>query len=234
MCNGCTRRNFLASTMAFALAAAATEAKADIRIACATSTQSTRFQRGDMLGRSGDPAFDSALIAELRRILAVFPVNPGFKYITDNNAFSMDAAVVDGTTGTVLIGLKLVKDLLKPDQGGVSVACVLAHECAHIFQFFSKEQYYDRLDGPTQRLRELHADFLAGYYLAKRMGTAPNAMRLVEKAMIDFGDYHNADPKDHGTPGQRSAALDKGYTLSLGGMTFEDAASEGEKYVRVL
>jgi hypothetical protein len=66
------------------------------------------------------------------------------------------------------------------------------------------------------------------------MGPATGAMRTVEKAMIDFGDYHNADPKDHGTPGQRSAALDKGYALSLSGMTFENTAAEGEKYVKVL
>ena len=50
--------------------------------------------------------------------------------------------------------------------------------------------------------------------------------------MIDFGNYNTLDPKDHGTPGQRNAALDKGFLLAASGTTFENAAREGEAYVR--
>jgi len=189
-------------------------------------------QTNEMTSQSDDPTFDKALIAELKSILRVIPVNPGFKYVKDDNAFSRDDTIVSGTKGTVLIGLKLVKELLKPNAGGVSVACVLAHECSHIYQFFSEHQYYDRLDGPTQRLRELHADLLAGYYMAKRNGSAQETLRVVQKTMIDFGAYNGLDPKDHGTPGQRNASLDKGY--SLANLTFENAAREGETYVRGL
>ncbi|MCK1732629.1 hypothetical protein IVA79_01360 [Bradyrhizobium sp. 138] len=204
------------------------------RVACAIGTESRTSDRDDLLSKSNDRAFDNALVVELERILRIIPVNPGFKYVKDDNAFATDTTIVTGTTGTVLIGLKLVNELLKPDQGGVAVACVLAHECSHIFQFFSVNQYYERLEASTQRLRELHADLLAGFYMGKRMGAAAGAMRSVEKAMMDFGDYNNADPKDHGTPGQRSAALDKGYVFAMNGLKFDDAAIEGEKYVRVL
>ena len=102
------------------------------------------------------------------------------------------------------------------------------------FSFFSDDQFYERLSGPTRRLRELHADVLAGYYMAKRIGAAPSSLRVVQKAMIDFGNYNTLDPKDHGTPGQRNAALDKGFLLAASGTTFENAAREGEAYVRVL
>ncbi|PSO30608.1 hypothetical protein [Bradyrhizobium sp. MOS002] len=216
------------------LAFASSRADADGRVACALSGDGLKDGGSTLLSKSDDPAFDNALIAELRRILRIIPINPGFKYVSDNNAYATDTTIVAGTSGTVLIGLKLVRELLKPSQGGVAVACVLAHECGHIFQFFSSEKYFDRLDGTTQRYRELHADFLAGYYLAKRMGAATAQMREVEKALVDFGDYHAGNPKDHGTPGQRLAALDKGYVLSLGGAEFKDAAAEGEKYVKVL
>jgi hypothetical protein len=225
----------MAGVMAtIALGSGMSHANAEGRIACVLNRDGYREDHSTMSSKSGDQAFDEALIVELKRILEVIPVNPGFKYVSDDNAFSRDDSVVGGTAGTVLIGLKLVKGLLKANEGGVAVACVLAHECGHIFQFFSQNQYFDRLNAPTQRLRELHADLLAGYYMAKRMRPTSDALRIVEKAMIDFGSYNNSDPKDHGTPGQRSAALDKGYLLSLNGASFEDAAIEGEKYVRVL
>jgi hypothetical protein len=232
MCDVCSRRTWLAgvtATLAFGPQAYSNE---KVRIACAVNKQDSSL--GVTTSQSGDKNFDNAVIAELKHILRVIPVNPGFQYVNDDNAFSRDDVWVSGTKGTVLIGLKLVHDLLKPDEGGLSVACVLAHECSHIFQFFSDGRYYDRLLGPTQRLRELHADLLAGYYMQKRLGSAPNALRVVQKTMIDFGNYNSADPKDHGTPGQRNAALDKGFLLSSSGMTFEDAAREGEVYVRVL
>ncbi len=230
MCGVCSRRTWLAGVTA-SLAMGPQIAAADkVRIACAVGKEDR--PAGATTSQSGDKNFDNAVIAELKRILRVIPVNPGFQYVQDDNAFSRDDSWVSGTRGTVLIGLKLVNDLLKPSDGGLSVACVLAHECGHIFQFFSDDQYYDRLAGPTQRLRELHADLLAGYYMAKRQGSAPSSLSTVQKTMIDFGNYNKANPRDHGTPGQRNAALDKGFLLS--DRTFEDAAREGEAYVRVL
>ena len=232
MCIACSRRFWLAgATATFALGRQAVAA-GQVRIACAIGKGSHTL--GEATSQSGDKTFDNAVIAELRNILNVIPVNPGFQYVNDDNAYSRDDAWVTGTNGTVLIGLKLVRELLKPDAGGLTVACVLAHECGHIFQFFSNDQFYERLSGPTQRLRELHADVLAGYYMAKRIGAAPSSLRVVQKAMIDFGNYNSSDPKDHGTPGQRNAALDKGFVLAAGGTTFENAAREGEAYVRVL
>jgi hypothetical protein len=232
MCDMCSRRTWLAGVTATLMFGPQAYANEKVRIACAIGKQDSYLRT--KTSQSGDKKFDDAAIAELRHILQVIPVNPGFQYVDDDNAFSSDEVLILGTKGTVLIGLKLVHDLMKPDQGGLSVACVLAHECGHIFQFFSDEQYYDRLAGPTQRLRELHADLLAGYYMQKRLGSATNGLHVVEKTMIDFGNYNSADPKDHGTPGQRNAALEKGFLLSSNGMTFVDAASEGEAYVRTL
>jgi len=209
-----------------------TRAASQTRIACALA--GARRVPADGKAQSGDTKFDNAVIAELRHILSVIPVNPGFQYVEDENAFSRDDTWIAGTKGTILIGLKLVRGLLKPDEGGLSVACVLAHECGHIYQFFSEDQFYDRLSGPTQRLQELHADVLAGFYMGKRLGAATSTLGVVQKAMIDFGKYNSADPKDHGTPGQRNAAIDKGFVLASKGIKFENAAREGEAYVRTL
>jgi hypothetical protein len=233
MCVACSRRALIVGSISTLVSSRTTSyAIGGSRIACLSGSPPPNHN--DMTSKSGDPVFDKALIAELKRIITVIPVDPGFKFVNANNAAATDETVVNGTKGTVLIGLRLVNELLKPDQGGITVACVLAHECGHIFQFFSADQYYDRLSGPTERLRELHADVLAGYYLAKKMGSASGAMRNVLKALIELGAYENGSPDDHGSPGQRCAALDKGYTLSLSGKTFEDSAREGASYVRGL
>lgn len=233
MCILCSRRHLLAGTVAtLALGPQPVIATDPTRIACALPGASSAPTDGK--GQSGDPRFDDAVVAELRSILAVIPVNPGFQYVEDANAFSRDDSWVPGTKGTVLIGLKLVRDLLKPSMGGLSVACVLAHECGHVYQFFSEDAFYDRLAGPTQRLRELHADVLAGFYMETRLGPKASGLRVVQKAIIDFGNYNRSDPRDHGTPGQRNAAIDKGFELASNGMKFEEAAREGETYVRKL
>lgn len=233
MCVICSRRSFVAGTAALLLKPRISMASNSVRVACVSATNDVKSNAG-MSAKSDNPNFDNALIAELKRILRVIPVNPGFKYITADNAFSRDDTIVDGTQGTVLIGLTLVKKLLKSSEGGVSVACVLAHECSHVFQFFSKAQYYSRLAGPTERLRELHADLLAGYYMAKRNDFTATTLSIAQKTIIDLGTYNNTDPKDHGSPGQRNAALDRGYRYSLDGKSFQDAAREGEAYVRAL
>jgi hypothetical protein len=233
MCAACSRRALIVGSISTLVSSRTASYAIDgSRVACVSG--SPRPNYNDMTSKSGDPAFDRALIAELKRIITVIPVDPGFKFVNAKNAGATPETIVNGTKGTVLIGLRLVNELLKPSQGGITVACVLAHECGHIFQFFSADQYYARLSGPTERLRELHADVLAGYYLAKKMGSDPSDMRDVLKAFIDFGAYENASPDDHGSPGQRCAALDKGYTLSLNGKPFEDSAREGASYVRGL
>jgi hypothetical protein len=56
----------------------------------------------------------------------------------------------------------------------------------------------------------------------------------LQRTLIQNGTYNYLDQKSHGTPGQRNAALDKGYLFALAGITFEDAAREGGDYVRNL
>jgi hypothetical protein len=206
-------------------------ANAGPRIACNNKENFTNY-RASKTSVSDNPQFDLALIDELKLILKVVPVNPGFQYVKARNAAASDDSIIRDTKGTVWIGLDFVKELVKPADGGVSVAGVLAHECSHIYQFFSP--YYDRLMGPTHRLLELHADLLAGYYMGRKVGTSTTRLRVLQQALLQFGDFNHQDPRDHGTPGQRVAALDKGYEFSLSGKSFETAASEGEDYVRHL
>lgn len=229
MCGVCSRRGLIAGAIsAFVLGPTIPEAfGAGPRIACAIGSQDAQGFRKSMASKSDDPRFDAAIIAELRRVLQVMPVNPGFQYVGINDAKASDDSVITGTKGTVWIGLDLVKDLMKQKGGGASVAGVLAHECAHIFQYFTP--YYDRLVVPKSALVELHADLLAGYYMGKRNDVAQDELIAFAQALIRLTGYSNLG---HGSPGLRTVALEKGYMLSRDGVTFAVAASEGEKYVR--
>jgi hypothetical protein len=70
--------------------------------------------------------------------------------------------------------------------------------------------------------------------MAKKLGSAGVRLSPLQQTLIKIGTYNYLDERNHGTPGQRNAALDKGYLLSLSGISFEDAAREGENYVRGL
>ena len=234
MCASCSRRSLISGAIATLILGTriSDAAVEDHRIMCGFKDEEFRSYRNSMTSSSGDSKFDSALISELKLILQVIPVDPGFKYVKADNASATNETIVSGTKGTVLIGLDFVNKLVKKDEGGISVAGVLAHECAHIFQYFSV--YHGRLRGPTNRLIELHADLLAGYYMAKKLGSAGVRLSPLQQTFIQIGTYNDLDERNHGTPGQRNAALDKGYLLSLRGISFEDAAREGEDYVRGL
>jgi hypothetical protein len=234
MCVICSRRDLIFGATAALLLRAETSyaVEGGPRVLCGFNNDELRTYHDGMSSTSGDRRFDNAVIAELRRILQVMPVGPGFKFVKANNAAASDETIVQGTRGTVFIGLDFVRKLIDHDDGGISVAGVLAHECAHIYQYFS--QYNEALKGPTYLWFELHADFLAGYYMAKKLGTDTIRLSDFQLTLMRSGTYNEQAVQNHGSGPQRNAAMDKGYRLARSGMSFEDAAKEGKDYVQKL
>src|SRR5258708_6591979 len=172
MCRLCSRRTFVQSSLSALILGTLTG-----RASSAVPSEACAWNAADLgnyprRSRSNNAAMDRALIAELKKILEVIPVNPGFQFIEEENpnAFAIKSSLISGTNGTVLIGLKLLNVLLQEGQGGVSVAGICAHECGHIYQYFS--EFYDRLYGSNILYLELHADCLAGFYMGKRTEVA--------------------------------------------------------------
>jgi hypothetical protein len=187
----------------------------------------------ELRASSGDAALDAALIIELQRILTVVPkINPGFQYLVDKdpNSFATTQTLVNGTNGTVLIGINLIKLLMQRPEGGAAVAGMCAHECGHIYQY--NTGFHQRLKEVL--LIELHADFLAGIYMRKRAEVTADRVQQFSDALHLAGSYAYTDPSYHGTPGQRSAAMEKGYRLGEGNKPFDELAAIGETYVRNL
>lgn len=181
--------------------------------------------------RSNNDILDRAIIFELKSIIRVLEINPGFKYIKANNAFATEQSIVPGTRGTVFLGLDLIADLMKEKDGGISVAGVCAHECAHIHQM--EQSLFQKLRADDKNISrvELHADFIAGYYVGKRDGSSSAQLRKFSEAIFKFGDYEYVNPSHHGTPGQRAASIEKGFSVANDDVALADATKIGLTYV---
>jgi hypothetical protein len=242
MCGFCSRRGFIAGALAAAIFGIAQPVAAEQNLMACSGCSRDEFNTlyRTRTSTSGSADFDDALIVELKNIQRVIPsINPGYQYVQARNAFTTSDTIVRNTQGTVWIGLGLVNslvDIKKQDNtiGGIAIAGVLAHECGHIYQINTK--VYDRLmkDQTSAVLVELHADLLAGYYLAKKRGVGPERLAALQQVFVALGTYDRKNPKYHGTPGLRGAAMDTGYFAAQDGKSFEEAAEFGEKYVRRL
>lgn len=184
----------------------------------------------DTTARSGNQQLDRALIAEVKKLDSVFGINPGYRFLRDGNrpnAYATSETHVNGTAGTILFGLTLMGNELSTEYGGAAIAGIAAHEGAHIVQFNSRE-LHQRLNGPTVRRIELHADFLAGYYFARTQRTE-RSLVVFGQSLFSKGDYEFNDRNHHGTPEQRVAAMRAGFAASQNGLS--QAIERGVQYV---
>ena len=223
------RRNFLLGAGA-CLACGTARAERPLPVFCSIDRafDSTNFRH---FGTSGDTGLDRALIAEVRKINAVFSIRPGYRYIDDAdspNAFAMQRTIIANTHGTVLLGLNLIRGEMSTSYGGAAVAGIAAHEGAHIHQYFSG--LADRLNGATARNTELHADYLAGYYFAQD-GRTSRSLDVFARSLFSKGDYAYNEPDHHGSPEERQAAMKAGYAAGGQSADLAQVSDKGVAYV---
>jgi hypothetical protein len=169
-------------------------------------------QLGDEVTQeSGIPGMDEAHQNEGLALIEEFQVRPAGGYMNDGkspNAYATpDQKFRNGPDGTVVFGISLAEDELRRDNGvGIGIPAILAHEFAHIRQF--KTGLSNTYDVPTM---ELHADFMSGWYMARRSQYRIADIRPAMQAFYDMGDYGFNNPNHHGTPAQRLAAFQAGF-----------------------
>jgi hypothetical protein len=181
---------------------------------------------------TGNSKLDRVLILELKSILAQLSVNPGFRIIDDfdsPNAFAMPRTIVGGTQGTVLFGINLIQSELNGPFGGYAVAGIAAHECAHIFQFFSRFGGLLTAGQRTARAMELHADCLAGYYLG-RDRTKENQLTAFARSLFEKGDRNFNHRQHHGTPEERVRAMEQGYAMAKRNLPLAEIAEAATRF----
>lgn len=110
-------------------------------------------------------------------------------------------------TGTVLISLGfLQKEFAENNGSQMSVPAILAHEYAHAMQYANQFPF-----GEGVR-KELHADFMAGWYVAHRCRCRIQDPNVAFQSMFRKGDARGFfDPKHHGTNQDRWEAMVAGY-----------------------
>jgi hypothetical protein len=186
---------------------------------------------------SGDPTTDQFLGRALLRLATTFKVRPGFAFFDDQrspNAFATPETLLPDTSGTVIMGKRLFSENMGHDDDGMTIIAICAHEYGHIHQFQSG--YHDdlqRLD-TTVKPVELHADFLAGSFLALRKKEHADLNLLsVGQTFYQLGDTNFNQPQHHGTARERIAAITAGFDLARGGVQdIDQVAKAGIDFVR--
>jgi len=242
MCTRCSRRfvvGGLASLAGAAAVARRVRAKgSNHRFSCSYARYSDSADGSlKTMSTSGDARLDRALISELREMVKIIPVNPGFQYVVDDppNAFADPDSLIPNTNGMVYIGINLLKgELNSRDMGGITVAGICAHECAHIYQFnYELEPKLEDKLNDTDVLIELHADLVAGYYLRRR-GWSFERVQAFGESLFGHGDYGFNDAAHHGTPAQRVSAMRAGYAYAMRENALAKCAADGVAFVRSL
>ncbi len=139
-------------------------------------------------------------------------------------AFSYDVTNLYHEDGAVFLGRNLIEREQKNSiYWGTVLSFILAHEYAHIYQY--KKDI--NISNPSF---ELHADFLAGWYLGVKNyetdGLFANFQAATE-ALFEKGEYHFNSTDHHGTPAQRIAAMLSGYLVGLQHLSVDAASSQG-------
>lgn len=180
---------------------------------------------GEPLAGNRNDNIDTALLMDGGELSRLFGVNPAIFYLRESggpNAFATSGRfpnllAAEGrpfccADGTVLIGLKLIDSEQAATGGtGLSLPAILAHEYAHIMQFKYGFPY-------TGKWGELHADFMAGWYIGHR-GRYPIQTDAYQAAANFFfkGDYNFNSRSHHGRPEERLEAFMAGYVLNVVG-----------------
>lgn len=166
---------------------------------------------GKVFKTSFNPWLDAMINQEANMVWQVFGVVPNLFLLDDTgcpNAYATREVTHPlANAGTIYYGRQLLlSELNDPRRGGDAASGIMAHEFGHIVQFSRNTQF------PKGTLhQELHADFLAGYYLGrKRLVMYTDPMRLAE-SLRPKADREFWEARHHGSPEHRVAALMDGY-----------------------
>ena len=196
---------------------------------------------------TGDPALDRDLDRALAKVADLFGVNPAFGFYDPSrlrnpvgfeqngmNAFASDENTdIPGTRGTVGFGWDLFhREFYEFDPTGLTVMGIVAHEFAHVLQ--QDRRLLPALRTGTPLKSEMHADYLAGYFLGARKRQIPSLQfRKAGELFMRMGEPGNGDPnRDHGNSLERLDAAEAGFRIAyVENKPLDDAVRAGLEYV---
>lgn len=137
-----------------------------------------------------------------------------------------ESNIVPGLTATMLFGNDFIKklDLTYGPKSHDAFMVVLMHETGHyrMMRYLSHSKYKSI---PTI-LKELHADFMAGWFTAYIQDTHYDGKKRYRNIGLEmfshFGDLDTNDNQHHGTSIQRSTAFAFGWEVYLSQKYLDD------------
>lgn len=143
----------------------------------------------------------------------------------DHPAFTFNQFAIPDTTianvgqipAKIIIGDGLLQGFAALGYGDNAPQAILAHEFGHHIQYdLGILKTGMKLIPKTSRRIELMADAYAAYFLAHANGAAmqSNDVEQVAEVFFNTGDCDFAVDSHHGTPHQRKAATEWGYSLA--------------------
>lgn len=170
-----------------------------------------------LINTSGDEQFDQELRRGRDQIESEFEVRPRFYYYSGGNAWASSKRCDKGSDGTVRFGLELLREVQMIRHSMAAALAICAHEYAHIYQFGHIELYRRLQNNLPSFCRELHADFMAGYFLRLYRNVNPSINEEVVRQQFESmgGSMSDYIPEDfHGTKQQRCKAVVAGYVYA--------------------
>lgn len=189
------------------------------------------YQTNNLLNKSGIDFIDETFHIEVNILDQYFRVKPDFSFFDDGystNAFATTENLIgESPHGSVCFGVNLLKSELSERWWGPAIAGIAAHEWAHIGQFASG------LRGPVWKM-ELHADFLAGWYLGrKQINGTPVLIEGLGQSLFGKGSFDFNHPDWHGTPDQRVRSMIAGYLSARNAPDVGIAYEIGRRHIEI-
>lgn len=169
-----------------------------------------------LLHSSGNTRFDSAFGMMLAQMARILEVRPGFAFYDDGalpNALALRQSYLSDTQGTVLLGRGVLHThLTRNEYGDMPIMAICAHEFAHIVQYNHNSQARLNHGQVTVKRTELHADFLAGYFLGRSSASIkPKQLLEIGQSWEGLGDNNFTDTYHHGTREERLGMIEAGF-----------------------
>ena len=178
---------------------------------------------------TGNIDLDKILHNQKRDLETFFGVNInlffGVEQSRSGNAFFSPFCNSLYCNGKIVLGTYLMSELSYKSDSYTRLTAVFAHEFAHAMQH--KYGW-----SGNSKWRELHADYLAGYYLGTKSSLNQSEVISTFNEFSSHGSFDFNNPDFHGTPEERGCAFLEGFKYArLGNTNVYNAYNSGKNYI---
>ena len=178
---------------------------------------------------TGNRKLDEILFKQKENLEAFFGVDIQLFFGTEisksGNAFFSPVCPSLYCDGKIVLGKYLMLELSRLSNSYSRLLGVFAHEFGHAMQH--KYGW-----SGNSKWRELHADYLAGFYLGKINSISQSDVVSSYREFSKRGDFNFYHPEHHGTPEERGCAFLEGFKFaSVMNSNVINAYNSGKNYV---